>query len=57
MYDPATHTLRLEDDETLAHLASYANAAKILTYLRPGVEQYHGAAKGTNKVHQLNTST
>ena len=57
MYDPATHTLRLEDDETLAHLASYANAAKILTYLRPGVEQYHGAAKGTNKVHQLSTST
>ena len=55
MYDPATHILRLEDDETLAHLASYVNAAKILTYIRPGVEQYHGGVKGTNKVQPLVT--
>ena len=50
VYDPVTHTIRLEEDATLAHAASFVNAAKITTYTRTGPEQYHGAVKGTNKV-------
>ena len=51
-YNGASHTLTLEDDITLLnfHAASWANAARITTYLRPGVEQFHGAIFGTYKV-------
>jgi hypothetical protein len=42
-YDPTTHRATLQDDPARAHLASYVNAARVGTFLRPGVEQFHGA--------------
>jgi hypothetical protein len=38
------------DDDQRAHLASYVNASRVCTYLRGGVEQYHGAIVQTYKV-------
>ena len=50
VYDSATHTATLENDRALAHPASYANASRVTTYLRGGVEQLHGAIKQTYQV-------
>ena len=49
-YDEASHRATLQDNPHHAHQASFANAARITTYLRPGVEQFHGAMKGKYKV-------
>ena len=49
-YNAATHTVTLEDDPAHAHPAAYSNASRLVTYLRPGVEQFHGAIFGTYKV-------
>ena len=50
IYDSATHRATLEDNQDLAHPASYSNASRVATYLRGGVEQMHGAVKQTYKV-------
>ena len=50
VYDSSTHTATLEDDQALAHPASYANASRVTTYLRGGVEQMHGGMKQTYEV-------
>ena len=57
-YDGATHTLTLNHDPNTPtfHLASWANAAKITTFLRPGVEQFHGALFLTYKVNSSCTA-
>ena len=49
-YDSTTHTANLQDNPAQAHSASYTNAARITTYMRPGVEQFHGAIFRTYKV-------
>ena len=50
IYDRQAHRATLCNDAADAHLASYANASRVTTYLRGGVEQLHGALKGTYKV-------
>ena len=50
-YDAATHNVTLENDRDIAHIASYANASRVTTFLRPAVEQFHGAIFGTYKVN------
>ena len=50
LYDERRHLATLQEDPHRAHQASYSNAARITTFLRPGVEQFHGAMKGTFKV-------
>ena len=50
LYDESRHLATLQDDPLHAHRASYSNAARITTYLRPGVEQFHGGVKGTFEV-------
>jgi hypothetical protein len=47
---PPVHRLTLENDPARAHEASYSNASRVTTFLRPGVEQFHGAIFGTYKV-------
>lgn len=39
----------MHDDPDNAHMASYVNASRITTSIRPGVEQFHGAIFGTYK--------
>ena len=55
-YDAQTHRAVLQSDARGAHLASYSNASRVTTYLRGGVEQLHGALKGTYKVVSLKKS-
>ena len=50
VYDQANHLLTLEDDPANAHLASYKNAARITTFVRPAPEQLHGAVTQTYRV-------
>ena len=50
LYDERRHRATLQEDPLHAHQASYCNASRITTFLRPGVEQFHGAIKGTFKV-------
>ena len=52
-YDGTTHTLTINEDYRESHSASYVNAARIATYLRPAVEQFHGAVFGTYKVIKI----
>ena len=52
-YDREAHRATLCDDAADAHPASYANASRVTTYLRGGVEQLHGGLKGTYKVANL----
>ena len=52
-YDEANHRATLQDNPHNAHEASYSNASRVTTYLRPGVEQFHGAIKGTYKVIKM----
>jgi hypothetical protein len=47
---PPVHRLTLENDPARAHEASYTNASRVTTFLRPAVEQFHGAIFGTYKV-------
>ena len=49
-YDETSHRATIQDDGTGAHAASYSNASRVTTYLRGGVEQFHGGIKGTFKV-------
>ena len=49
-YDRHTHRASLNDNASEAHTASYVNASRVTTYLRGGVEQFHGGLKGTYKV-------
>ena len=55
-YDAQTHRAVLHSGPGGAHLASYSNASRVTTYLRGGVEQLHGALKGTYKVVSLKKS-
>ena len=52
-YDRQAHRASLHSDPTEAHPASYVNASRVTTYLRGGVEQFHGAIKGTYKVESF----
>ena len=45
----------MNSDPTFAHTASYQNASRITTYIRPAVEQFHGALFGTYKVNDIIT--
>ena len=49
-YDRHTHRASLNDNASEAHTASYVNASRVTTYLRGGVEQFHGGLKGTYRV-------
>ena len=53
IYDKEAHRATLSSDDACAHPASYVNASRVTTYLRGGVEQLHGALKGTYKVANL----
>ena len=46
--------LDLQQDPAGAHEASFFNASRVTTFLRGGVEQLHGALKGTFMVNQKN---
>ena len=54
-YNTTTHTVTIQNDHDIAHSASYANASRVTTFLRPAVEQFHGAIFGTYKVNVLVT--
>jgi hypothetical protein len=56
-FNAGTHRATFMDDDQRAHLASYVNAARVGTYLRGGVEQYHGAIVQTNKVRDQTVQT
>ena len=44
--------LDLQQDPAGAHEASFVNASRVTTFLQGGVEQLHGALKGTYEVNQ-----
>jgi hypothetical protein len=56
-FNAGTHSATFEDDDQRAHLASYVNASRVATYLRGGVEQYHGAIVQTYKVRERTLQT
>ena len=53
VYNRRRHELTVENDPNLAHLASYQNASRITTFLRPAPEQYHGGINQSSKVNNL----
>jgi hypothetical protein len=50
VYNRRRHELTVENDPNLAHLASFQNASRITTFMRPAPEQYHGGINQSSKV-------